>query len=86
MLPKELRQRSDNPRSTSATLRAPERVHAPEAASWTAEGGTALLMYEDVRRSASPRETLLNFLESASQAGAKTAGWDVEDLRTEPAG
>jgi hypothetical protein len=58
----------------------------PEAASWTAEGGTALLVYEDVRRSASPRETLLNFLESAYQAGAKTAGWDVEDLRTEPAG
>ncbi len=58
----------------------------PEGASWTPEGGTALLMYEDVRKSESPEETLLDFLESAYQAGAKTAGWDVEDFRTEPTG
>ena len=58
----------------------------PEGASWAPEGGTALLMYEDVRKSESPKETLLDFLESAYQAGAGTAGWDVEDLRTEPAG
>jgi hypothetical protein len=43
-------------------------------------------MYEDVRKSASPKEVLLDFLESAYQAGAKTAGWDVEDLLTESAG
>jgi hypothetical protein len=43
-------------------------------------------MYEDVRKSESPKETLLDFLESAYQAGARTAGWDVEDLRTDPAG
>lgn len=43
-------------------------------------------MYEDVRRSASPKETLLGFLESAYRAGAKTAGWDVEDFSTEAAG
>jgi hypothetical protein len=58
----------------------------PEGASWTPEGGTALLMYEDVCKSESPEETLLDFLESAYQAGAKTAGWDVEDFRTEPTG
>jgi hypothetical protein len=53
----------------------------PEAASWAPEGGMALLMYEDVRRSDSPRETLLRFLESAYQAGAKTANWDAEAFR-----
>ena len=41
----------------------------PRSASWAAEGGMALLMYEDVRTSVSPRETLLDFMESAYQAG-----------------
>jgi len=58
----------------------------PSGASWAPEGGIVLLVYEDVRRSESPWETLLDFLESAYQAGAKTAVWDVEDFRTEPAG
>ncbi|MBA2714818.1 MAG: hypothetical protein H0U55_14835 [Rubrobacteraceae bacterium] len=58
----------------------------PGSVSWAPEGGTALLMYEDVRKSDSPRETLLDFLESAYQAGAKAAGWDIEDFRTEAAG
>jgi hypothetical protein len=58
----------------------------PADASWASEGGTALLMYEDVRRSGAPRETLLDFLESAYQAGAETAGWDVENFSTEGAG
>jgi hypothetical protein len=56
-----------------------EPLHPP-AASWQ-EGGTALLTYEEVRSSASPRETLLEFLQSAYEAGAKTAGWDVEEFR-----
>lgn len=58
----------------------------PEGATWAPEGGTALLMYEDLRGSASPKETLLDFLQSAYEAGAKTAGWDVEDFSTEAAG
>ena len=45
----------------------------------------ALLMYEDVRTSNSPRETVLDFMESAYQAGAKTAGWDMEDFKTQAA-
>lgn len=53
----------------------------PQAASWTEEGGMALLMYDDVRSSDSPRETLLDFMESAYLAGATTAGWYVEALR-----
>ena len=52
----------------------------PPAASWQ-EGGTALLTYEEVCSSSSPRETLLEFLQSAYEAGAKTAGWDIEEFR-----
>ncbi len=44
----------------------------------------ALLTYEEVRNSASPTETLLKFMESTYQAGAKSAGWDIEALRTHP--
>jgi hypothetical protein len=40
--------------------------------------------HEEVRNSASPTETLLQFMESAYQAGAKSAGWDIEALRTHP--
>ena len=54
----------------------------PEAASWLPEGGTALLTYEEVRNSASPTQTLLEFMESAYLAGAKSAGWAIETLRT----
>jgi hypothetical protein len=45
----------------------------------------AILMYEDVRRSDSPRDTLLDFLESAYQAGTKTASWDIEAFQADPA-
>jgi hypothetical protein len=34
------------------------------------------LMYEDVRQSASPRETLLEFLQSTYEAGAELGKWD----------
>ena len=47
---------------------------SPGAASWLPEGGTALLTYEEVRNSASLKETLLEFMESAYQARAKRAG------------
>ncbi len=57
----------------------------PEAAFWAPEGGTALLMYDDMREADSPKVALLEFLESAYQAGAKTAGWDIEELRAGPA-
>ncbi len=54
----------------------------PQAASWAPEGGTALLAYEEVRNNRNPREILLEFLQSAYEAGAKTAGYDLEDFRT----
>jgi hypothetical protein len=53
----------------------------PPAASWQ-EGGTALLTYEEVRKNRNPGETLLAFLQSAYEAGAKTADWDMEVFRT----
>jgi hypothetical protein len=56
----------------------------PEAAFWSELGSSslALLRYEAVRTSADPRGTLLAFLESAYQAGARAAGWDADDLES----
>jgi hypothetical protein len=59
-----------------------EHPLSPEEASWLPEGGTALLLYEERRNSASPEETLLKFMESTYQAGAKSTGWDIEAFRT----
>lgn len=56
-----------------------DRPLSPESARWQ-EGGTALLTYEEVRNSASPKDTLLGFLQSAYEAGARTAGWDAGAL------
>jgi len=39
-----------------------------------------LLMYDDVRRAASPREALLEFLQSTYEAGANLAGWERKEL------
>lgn len=73
-------------RSSQAPQRCSEPVHplSPEGANWLPEGGTALLTYEEVRNSSSPTKTLLEFMESAYQAGAKSAEWDFEALRTHP--
>ena len=62
-----------------------EQPLRPEAASWQ-EGGTALLTYEEVRKSDSPKDTLLEFVESAYQAGANTAGWDIEEFSARTSG
>lgn len=58
----------------------------PSAASWVDSNGSpmAFLRYEDVRTSSDPRQAVLDFLESAYQAGANMAGWDVEELTTPP--
>lgn len=55
-----------------------EQPLSPASASW--QGGSAGLTYEEVRKSGSPKDTLLEFLESAYRAGAKAANWDVEDF------
>jgi hypothetical protein len=56
----------------------------PSGARWIEQGAGSLAMlpYELVRSSASPKRTLLAFLESAYQAGAKLAGWDRVELQS----
>lgn len=43
-----------------------------------------LLNYDDVRTSASPRNTLLEFLQSTYEAGANLGHWEREALEREP--
>jgi Family of unknown function (DUF5996) len=54
----------------------------PEPARWVSRGGShlAVLRYDDVRAETDPRATVLSFYESAYQAGAGLAGWDVIGL------
>ena len=62
-----------------------EETLAPDAAFWnTDKGAMALLMYDDARKTENPRETVLQFLESAYQAGAKRADWDIEKFALKP--
>lgn len=58
----------------------------PETAKWNEANGShmAILMYDDVRKSDVPREKVLEFLESAYQAGAKRAGWDTDSFKLNP--
>ncbi len=57
----------------------------PDTAFWdNTKGAMALLMYDDARNSDNPAETILEFLESAYQAGAKTADWDTEKFILKP--
>ncbi len=48
----------------------------PSAAYYDRELGEYILAYDAVRKSSSPRETLLDFLQSTYEAGANLAGWD----------
>ena len=64
----------------------------PGAARWVEQRGShlAVLRYDDMRGSDDPRRMALDFLDSAYQAGARLAGWDIERLaspggRTDPA-
>jgi hypothetical protein len=54
----------------------------PEPARWiTQRGGhLAVLRYDDARAAADPRGAVLAFYESAYEAGARLAGWDVTGL------
>lgn len=55
----------------------------PEWAFWdNTKGAMALLRYDDARKADAPREMILQFLESAYQAGAKRAGWDAEKFES----
>jgi len=58
----------------------------PKQAQWVNSNGSpmAILNYEELRELENPREALLNFLESAYQAGAKLAGWPEEEWKVMP--
>jgi uncharacterized protein DUF5996 len=84
----------DKPNSVAApafysyTAPKPESIEKeplqPEKAFWTADGGMALLMYDDVRELPDARTKVLDFLESAYQAGARRANWDVDSFKIRP--
>jgi hypothetical protein len=57
----------------------------PAAAAWDHARGTARLPYDAVRQADDPRALLLAFCQSAYLAGARSAGWDVDDLATRAA-
>ncbi len=58
----------------------------PTIAQWVDSNGSpmAVLMYDDLRTQTNPRQALLDFLESAYQAGAKLAHWDIEAMTVPP--
>src|SRR5947207_9608066 len=58
-----------------AGLRAPSI--RPAAASFNTVLSEFVLPYDDVRRASSPREALLEFLQSTYDAGADLAGWEI---------
>lgn len=53
-----------------------EQRIAPPAAFYHSTLGEFLLMYDDVRRAASPREAILDFAQSAYEAAAILGRWD----------
>jgi hypothetical protein len=55
---------------------------SPPSAQWIAQKDShlAVLRYDDARAEADPRSAVLRFYESAYQAGAGRAGWDVDLL------
>jgi hypothetical protein len=57
----------------------------PAAAGWNKKLGEFILMYDDVRQSESPRDTLLEFLQSTYEAGARLAKWDSAALEVQTA-
>ena len=65
--------------SPNGLTKAPLR---PDIAFWGQTNGNdmALMRYEEFRQQPDPRQALLDFLESAYQAGALKAQWPVEDL------
>jgi hypothetical protein len=48
----------------------------PRAAFYSADFNEFILKYEDVRTAASPRDALMEFLQSTYEAAATLGGWD----------
>lgn len=56
----------------------------PNAAHYDNNLGEFILLYDDVRKSNSPEQTLLAFFQSAYEAGAKLANWNTQELEQQP--
>ena len=54
----------------------PEATLRPASAFYDKKMAECFLLYDDVRNSADPRATLLDFLQSSYEAAATRAGWD----------
>lgn len=52
----------------------------PDAAHYSSEMSEFILMYDVVRKAAAPGDTLLEFMQSTYEAGARLAGWDRKSL------
>jgi hypothetical protein len=57
-----------------------QRPVRPAEAFYDSQLKEFLLMYDDVRRAASPKESLLSFLQSTYDAGADLGQWDRREL------
>jgi hypothetical protein len=53
-----------------------EQTISPPDAGWNSDLGEFALEYDDLRKSASPRDAILQFCESTYAAGARLRGWD----------
>jgi hypothetical protein len=58
----------------------------PETAFYSPEVSEFLLMYDDIRGVNSPKQVLLDFLQSTYEAGANLANWDRHTLERYPEG
>ena len=81
-------EQSPEPSFYSYTSPEPNDLHArtlePDEAHWTQRGpgSLALLPYDAVRTAPDPRTKLLTFLDSTYEAGARAAGWPIEELES----
>jgi hypothetical protein len=79
--------RVQEPAFYSYTFPNPEGIERqelyPESASWEMSNGSpmAILTYANLRAEENPRQALLDFMESAYQAGAELAKWPIGDLK-----
>lgn len=63
---------------SDSSIKPGESFYTPELKEW-------ILLYDDMRQSASPEQALLDFMQSTYEAGANLAGWDRKELeRTDP--
>ena len=60
--------------------RSADRRIGPAASFYSPDFNNFILKYEDVRQAASPRDALLEFLQSTYDAGATPANWNRAEL------